>query len=328
MRHNRKNTEPLVSVVLPTYDRPEFLRGAVESVTAQTYGNVELIVVDDCSPTPAVESLDGKFGSSLDLRVLRHEENEGANVARNNGIRAAEGEYVAFLDDDDRWKPEKVERQVEAFEAASAAIGVVCVGQRFVNENGEFTQYRMPTTSGRIAEEVFRGAILGPFSTVMVRADVIEGVGLPDERFRAWQDWEWHVRLAQSCEYAAIREPLVIRRIGSHGQISDDFEAWREAASLYLGKHRSVAAEYGRAVERQAVAGAYASVASVALVTGHYRGCVRYSLRALRHDPLATTCYAYLAIALGGSRALETVRTIRRTYHRSAERFAWPSISR
>lgn len=101
MTGNRIADEPLVSVVLPTYDRPAFLRSAVESVAAQTYTNVELIVVDDDSPTPAAEAIDEDLlGSSITLRVLRGEGNRGVNAARNEGIRAAGGEYIAFLDDD------------------------------------------------------------------------------------------------------------------------------------------------------------------------------------------------------------------------------------
>ena len=105
---NRSNSDaPLVSVVLPTYDRPALVRKAVASVGAQTYPNVELLVVDDCSPTPVEQALEGlSLGPSIAVRVLRHEENRGGNAARNTGIRVAAGEYVAFLDDDDRWHPE------------------------------------------------------------------------------------------------------------------------------------------------------------------------------------------------------------------------------
>jgi glycosyltransferase involved in cell wall biosynthesis len=318
---DRAADEPLVSVVLPTHDRPALLREAVESVAAQTYPNIELIVVDDASPTPAAETIDAaSLGSAITLRVLRREENRGANAARNRGIGAANGEYIAFLDDDDRWEPEKLERQVEAFEQGGTDVGVVCVGQRFVDTDGRLTQHRLPTATGDVAEDLLRGAVLGPFSTIMVRAAVLEAVGPPDDRFPAWQDREWHVRLAQHCRYTTIPEPLAIRRVGTHDAIGDDYEAQREAASLYLEKHRSLAASYGRDVERKAVANVYGSVASVALAAGRYRECTRYSLRALRYDPLARKYYAYLVVSLGGPRVLEFVRTLRRTYHRSSER--------
>lgn len=321
MTDGRTADDPLVSVVLPTYDRPTFLRSAVESVAAQTYPNVELIVVDDYSPTPAARTIDeDSLGSSITLRVLRGEENRGANAARNEGIQAARGEYVAFLDDDDRWEPEKLERQVEAFQQGGTDVGVVCVGQRFIDENDRLTQRRLPTTTGDVAEDALQGAVLGPFSTIMVRAEVIETVGPPDERFPAWQDREWHVRLAQHYRYATLPEPLTIRRVGTHDAIGNDYEAQREAASLYLSEHRSLAAGYGRDVKRKVSANAYSSVASVALAAGRYRECTRYSLKALRYDPLATEYYAYLLVSIGGPRALEFVRTIRRTYHRSSER--------
>ena len=77
----------------------------------------------------------------------------------------------------------------------------MCVGQRFVDDRSETTQLRMPSASGDVTEAVLRGATLGPFSTLMVRADVIEAVGFPDERFPAWQDREWHVRLSQEGDW-------------------------------------------------------------------------------------------------------------------------------
>lgn len=322
--NDRANSDrPLVSVVLPTYGRPELVREAVASVDEQTYPNVELLVVDDCSPTPIEPVLKAlSLKASLDIRVLRHEENRGGNAARNTGIRAATGEYVSFLDDDDRWEPDKLERQVRAFRASSPEVGAICVGQRFIDEHGKTTQLRMPTTRGHVNEDVLCGATLGPFSTLMVTADLVERAGLPDERFPAWQDREWHLRLSQEGAYERISEPLTVRRISAHDQIDNDYHGQHEAAALYLEKHRSLAARYGRETERKFVANVYSSVAGTTLAAGHYKECARYSLRVLRNDPHSAKGFAYLIVGVGGPRVHELVRTTRRAYHRSCKQLS------
>jgi GT2 family glycosyltransferase len=195
----------------------------------------------------------------------------------------------------------------------------VCVGQRFVDDRGETTQLRMPSASGDVTEVVLRGATLGLFSTLMVRADVIEAVGFPDERFPAWQDREWHVRLSQEGDYEAIREPLAIRHIGSHGRINDDYDGHREAGRLYSDKYRSFAARYGWATERKFAANVYGGVAGTALAAGRYDDCARYSLRALGNDPRSVRGLARLVVGIGGPRVHELVRSARRRYHRLRE---------
>ncbi len=89
--------------MIPTYGRPEFLEDAVRSVADQTYDPLELVVVDDCSPAPVeTQFTEADLGELHNVRFLRHEENQGANAARNTGIRAGNGEFIAFLNDDDR----------------------------------------------------------------------------------------------------------------------------------------------------------------------------------------------------------------------------------
>ena len=224
---------PLVSVVIPSYDRPDRLLGAVESVLEQTYEPIEVVVVDDHSPTPVAEQLDGELSRTLDggkrLQVVRHEENRGANAARNTGIREATGSYVAFLDDDDRWCPEKIERQVQTFARSPDSVGVVYTGVWNVDGDGRKTKKIVPRVSGKVTEQLLTGAaVAGSFSRVMVRSSVIEEAGLPDERFPSWQDREWYIRLSLHCEFKYVAEPLTVRVLSEHDQISGDFEAKRD----------------------------------------------------------------------------------------------------
>lgn len=306
--------DPLVSVVLPTYDRPEMVREGIRSVLEQTYEPIELVVVDDCSPTPVEPELRGMDLDGLtDVQWICHEENRGANAARNTGIRHASGEFVALLDDDDRWMPRKVEKQVHRFRDGGSDLGVVTVGSLMVDENGERIGVALSPVEGDATILLLLGAEVGSFSRVMVRSSVIERAGMLDKSFPSWQDREWYLRLSRHCTFASINELLVKRRIATHDQISDDFEAKRDVSYPgFLKKHRSFAAEHGWLVERRFVATLSRTVGFSGLSNGHYRDAIKYLLIALAYYPLHPKTYIYLALALGGPLTFVPARRLKR----------------
>lgn len=310
-RDRMSTSEPLVSVVLPTYDRPERLRRAVESVRGQTYGNVELIVVDDCSPTPAERELSDIEFEGFEVRYIRHAENRGANATRNKGIEAARGEFVAFLDDDDEWTPTKIKRQVRTFAEADPGVGVVYTGMRVVYRNR--TQVTASTVSGDVTEDILVGRSLAPFSTIMVRTSAIEAAGLPDERFPSWQDREWYLRLSRYCRFEALPEPLVVRNMAHEDRIAKDFEAKRDVSyPLLLSKHRPLAAEYGRLIERRFVATYSESLGTAAVRNGYHADATKYLLEAIVHYPFSATSYTHLLASLGGEYTYRPARKVQR----------------
>ncbi|SFR66499.1 glycosyltransferase family 2 protein [Halogeometricum limi] len=309
------HSEPgLVSVVIPAYGRPEYLDAAVESVNDQTYGPIELVVVDDCSPDPIEPIVEDATTDALSsVRVVRHEVNRGANAARNTGIEASNGEFVAFLDDDDYWRPTKVEKQVAAFEAGGKEVGFVYTGQENVSADGTTTNYRVPSTRGWVTRDLFRGASLCPFSSVMVRRSVVDEVGLLDTRFPSWQDREWYLRISEACAFEVVEEPLAVRRVDSHGQISDNYEQKRDVSyPLFLEKHRPLARKYGKRHEKALVAAQSRSLGHAALMNGRYRDAVRFLLRSVRYDPSQTESYPALAVALGGERTVGAAQRLKR----------------
>lgn len=304
--------QPLVSAILITYDRPGMFEAALDSVLDQTYSNLEVVVVDGSEP-PVESRLRRRVDGAFPIRY-RRDDGEGAAAARNVGIRAATGEYLAFLDDDDRWLPEKIERQVDAFRPG---VGTVYTGQRIVSD-GERVGGRMPTLAGDVTEQLLRGVACCPTSTVTVRSDVVDRAGPFDERFSIWEDREWYVRLSRRGEFASVPEALVLRRRGAYGQLTDDFEHAREVAyPLFLAKHRPLAAEYGPGCERQLIASLSRMLAAVGLEAGRYRAASRYLFRALRHDPRAPATYLYLLLALGGSPVHRAAQRCKRAWHRT-----------
>lgn len=294
----------LVSVVITTYNRPNLLPRAVESVREQSYENVEIIVVDDCSETPAASVLE----DGPDLRVVRHEENQGANAARNTGIRESSGEFVAFLDDDDTWDPSKLARQVEAFDDG---VVMVYTGSRSITDDGEVISRFRPKMRGDVTTDLFAGVHIGGFSLVMVRRSAIDDAGTLDERFPSWQDREWYVRLSLVGEFEYVDAPLVTHR-SPDDQISRDFEQKRDVSyPLFLEKHRSLAASYGPKHERRFVASLSHTLGASALYCGHYRDAVRYLAKSLRTDPVRPRTAAYLLLALGGARTFKGAQRIK-----------------
>lgn len=320
---------PLVSVVVPTYERPELLADAVDSVANQTYDDVELLVVDDGSATPAATTLaDREFDDATELRVLRHDENRGANVARNRGVAAASGEFVAFLDDDDYWHPEKLQRQMEAFQRADDDVGVVFNGQKCVDESGRVTNVTRPATSGRFTENLVKGETFGPFSCVMVRTEVFERAGYPDERLPCWQDREWYLRLARHYDYASITDLLTVGRFTTIQQISDRFESRRDVTRpLLLEKHRQRFADRGRQYERWFLGWLAYGMATSAMDNGHHREAVGYLLRLVRYAPTAASTYVSvvrLLVTLGGRYTSGPARACKQFCNRVAARSSDP----
>lgn len=127
--------EPLVTVVMPVYNAERFLRQAIESVLEQTYSNIELIMIDDCSNDLSYQIMAEYEKQDCRVRAIKGDKNQGVAHVRNRGIQLAEGEYIALLDSDDVWEKTKIERQIELIRHESADI-VYC-SLDFIDENGE-----------------------------------------------------------------------------------------------------------------------------------------------------------------------------------------------
>lgn len=202
-------TKPLVSVIIPTYNRAHLLGRAIGSVLSQTYQDFELIVVDDAS-TDGTENIVNKF-SDLRIRYIRHERNMGGSTARNTGIREAHGQFIAFQDSDDEWLWGKLKKQIETFDSCNHDVGVVYTG--FLRWECQSAVYipglQIQTKEGDISEQILSGNFVST-QTLMVRKGVLEEAGFFDEQLPRFQDWELVIRLAQVCHFKCIDEPLVL----------------------------------------------------------------------------------------------------------------------
>ncbi len=206
---------PLVSVVIPTYQRPKFLGRAIESVLKQTYQNWELLVVDDNEPDSEArretEAFMRRFESDARVRYLKHESNKGGAAARNTGIEQARGEYVAFLDDDDEWLSEKLSLQVRELLNSSKAVSVFSGARVITSTGNERYEHLPPYAQGEIFPAILAFNFVGSTSAVLCRRRALELIGGFDATLPSAQDMDLYIRLARLGEFRVVELPLFVR---------------------------------------------------------------------------------------------------------------------
>lgn len=194
-----------VSVIIPVCDAARTIERALDSVFAQTFTNFEIIVVDDGSSDRTVE-LVSQFNDDR-LRLICHSQNRGAAAARNAGIEAAKGRWIAFLDADDAWFPEKLALQVELLERVEAGQGACSTGFILHKEGRErtVTLDMMPES---FRSNIFFGCTFSPGTTLMIDRAIFDKIGGFDEEFRRLEDWDWLLRFSEHYNMQFLPQPL------------------------------------------------------------------------------------------------------------------------
>lgn len=196
----------LISVVIPTHNRSLMLNRAIESVLKQTYSNLEIIIVDDAS-TDDTERLVLQYEDPR-ISYIKIKDSKGANFARNTGVRSSNGEYVAFLDDDDIWFPNKLFLQVQMLKKNSK-LGLVYTGIEVVTEGEDIRYSIKPKFNGDISKNILIDNCIGTTSTVVLRRKIFEKAGGFDEKLPQLQDYDLWIRVAQICEVDFISDNLI-----------------------------------------------------------------------------------------------------------------------
>lgn len=289
-------TTPAVSVIVPTYNRAGVLSRAIESVLGGAFEDVELLVVDDGS-TDDTESVVGEYD---DQRVAyhRHDENEGANVARNHGIEAATGEYVAFLDSDDAYSERYLERMVETLASAPDR----CVGayaSRVWYRDGE--RWNVTIADDDLThDDLRRKNVVGGFSNVVFRHETFERVGPLDERYESCQDYEFFLRaLASDRRLVAVPDAVVGYYVHDAGatRIGDDVAA-------NVAGHERLLEEYGDTLTTAGIANQYYQLGMAHARAGDITAARRWFRRGITTDPRSWRHWYHYLASLGGKRAL------------------------
>ena len=229
-----------VTAVITTHNRLGLLKRAVESVRSQTYEEMELVVVDDASSDGTREWAESQ---NFIYIYIPQSESRGGNYARNLGIKSATGYYIAFLDDDDYWMPEKTKRQVRMLE--EKGCGLVYCGRKFENIYEDRTEYTYscinPRNQGDVSRRIFSN-IICTTSTVLVKKEILEQAGMFDENLRFWQEYELNIRIAQITEFFCVDEALCVYRVDQKDKLrlTNKYFEWKNAVGHINDKHKDL----------------------------------------------------------------------------------------
>jgi len=232
--------KPLISIVIPTYKRPIFLTKVINCILRQSYKNYEIIVVDDDPDSTLYNRLDW-LKQNKKIKYIKHTRNRGASAARNTGIKNSIGEYIALLDDDDLWLPQKLEKQVSRFIDLSPKVGVVYCGYYKVY-NEQIIHEEFPILKGKIYKYSLKKCPIGS-PTPLIKRECFEKVGLFDERLPSCQDWDLWIRIAKFYDFDFVPEILAVHCC--HGaQISVDLNKKIVGREMILKKYEKELTKY------------------------------------------------------------------------------------
>lgn len=294
---------PEVSVVIPAYNRQDTIGRAIASVRAQTWQDFEIVIVDDGS-TDGTAAVAERFADAR-IRVIRHERNCGASAARNTGIAAARGDYIAFLDSDDEWLPQKLENQLDRLREQPAGTNVSCTGVVLhLIDRGIRRDYVLAECADW-RRKITLGCDERPGTTLLARREVFEQVGPLDEALPRFEDWDWLLR------YAAIGGQIVILPAplanvynirGRLGHLTE------QSALRLLAKHAALFSALSPADRRRSLCDLWLQIASTYALEARLCDASRMVLRGLRQRPI------HGAVRLAGY-AIEFVRLRARGPH-------------
>lgn len=229
-----------ISAIIPTHNRADVLPRAIRSIQMQSRPVDEIIVVSDGSTDETVvivEELSKKDGR---VKLIHYYPGKNGNYARNRGIDAAAGDYIAFLDDDDEWLPEKIEKQMAVFEG-DASIGLAYTGQNCIFQDLGITYQTKPSRAGDLSKRIFIHSDPGTTSQVMLKRELLDQVGQFDENLEAMQDYDLWIRCCQVTNVGFVREPCInyYNSIGK-SQVSGNTDRYISSMQYILEKYREI----------------------------------------------------------------------------------------
>lgn len=295
---------PLVSIIIPTYNRPALAARAVESALAQSYRNIEIHVVDDGSDPPFVPSAAG-------VKLTRHDVARGVCAARNAGLAAADGELVTFLDDDDMLDPSMIEKSVAALNESTLAPPVaVLSGMRWVLDNGIETQITKPPRELKRGSKWFLEPIPADCSfstqnTLVVPRHVITSIGGFDQNLRSHEHLDLFLRLNEICSLTGLQEPLYIFRQHAGARLTKNLSIRAQSMDYALRKHSAIFAG-----NRRKFAHFLSATGAAYLRAGKRWPAISFTLRGIASDPWRTRNWYYFLAAVVGHKSSRFIKSI------------------
>jgi glycosyltransferase involved in cell wall biosynthesis len=313
-RHSAKREEsiettnhldkPLVSVIIPAFNAAAYIRRALNSVLAQTYQAIEVIVVDDGS-SDATSAVVEEFATK-DVRFqLVRQSNAGVGAARNTAIRKARGKYIAPLDADDYWFPQKLEKQVACAEQCGDETGLVYCWYTVLDEHRKLSNGHPQTSEGRLRNALILRNVVGNGSVPLFRAAALEKVGVYLTRAeqggaQGCEDWDLYLRIAERFGIHVVPEYLLAyRQAGS--SMSVDAETMAASYAVVMSRARERNFDLPSSIFCWSAGHFYMYLVKKSYRWGYYGRCLRYLKEAVGSDPallLTTDVYRILIRAL------------------------------
>lgn len=221
-----KTEKPLISIIIPTYNRPDLLKKAIKSASDQTYKNLEIIIIDDASTKDYQKII--KNLNKKNVTYIKNKTRKGGGYSRNIGIKKAKGKFIAFLDDDDEWMSEKLEKQLRAFDNPNFGL-VVCYSM-----DKRFGRERISKPPEKVDHKyLLKSFNLSSTSSYMVRKEALDQVGYFDTDLPSAQEYDLALRITKNYTVKTVPEILMIQN-ASEGQISENWnKKIRGAFAIY-----------------------------------------------------------------------------------------------
>jgi len=224
---------PRISVIMPAYNAEMTVEAAIDSVLRQSCTDFELIVINDCSADRTGEIIRGFAEKDSRVVIIENEKNSGVSCSRNTGIARASGEWIAFLDSDDMWREDKLERQLRTLEENPGSV-ISYTASSFIDSEGNPFDYVMEAEERTVYSTLLRKNLLS-CSSVMIKADVMKGLRMPSDRMH--EDYYIWLTVLRSGGYACgVNEPMLIYRLSSNSKSSSRIKS----AGMLYNTYRAV----------------------------------------------------------------------------------------
>jgi len=283
--------ESLVSVIMPTYNGEKTIQRAIKSVLNQSYKNLEVIVVDDCSQDNTVMVVNSI--KDRRIKLIRHNENRNGSAARNTGIKESRGKYIAFLDDDDEWLKEKISKQIKYLKSKNSKEWKACIPSHRILSNRKWREVILKK-EGDIRREIFMMEMsLGAGSSLLIDKEIIKEIGLFNEEYIRHQDMEYILRYLMKYKLGVMSEVLTLIH-GHSGNVSG--EKMATVKKKFLKDFKREIDSFGRRLSRRIYARQWLQVSKHYALDGDVLNTFRYLFKSLSFALLFSNRYRFLIL--------------------------------
>jgi len=310
----KNSKKPLISIIIPTYKRPDKLSRSLESVLNQTYQKFEIIIVDDNNEKDKYRQETKEFIQKYnDPRIIyiKHRKNEGGAAARNTGIRKSNGQYIAFLDDDDAWRCDSLEIRVQKLFDSSNDFGVCFSNYNIITSKGK-KRNKQSIVEGNIFKKQLLKDHVSPTSAVMVKKECFDKVGLFDKNLPARQDYEMWIRISRHYKFIYVDELLVdIYRVNGNQRISTNHNNKIKGTKIVLDK---IINKYqytlGKKYMNQVVVAKYLELSKIYIKNNESKKARIYLLKSLKLNALNYNIYLYFILTFINFKIINKLKVI------------------